>query len=342
MMELQTVLSDDSAEVDSDRLGVTDAWLERLYEGMVTARAVDTRSDALREAGEIRFYVASGGLEAVSVGGGMALEDGDWLFPSHRDVGMFLLRGGSVRAWFDQLFANRADLVKGRQIPGHASLPDGRFVSVSGRVGAQLPQAAGCALAIKTRHQRACALASFGEAAAASSGFSAAASIAARFRLPLVLLCRTRTSRSGAAIGRPASLAEQARVRGLSAARVDGSDALAVYRAVSEARHAAVEGGGTTLIEAVVTERAMFGDPDAGADDDCVDRLRRFLDHSGLWDAAREEALAARLHERIDEALQAARDEPAPAVESLFDDVYDSAPWPLQEQRERLFGRTGD
>lgn len=348
MSEIQAMLSGDVAAVDRESLALDDAELVRMYEAMSTTRAVDERSARLHAEGEIGFYIGSRGLEAVSVGAGFTLEAPDWLFPSHRDLGMYLLRGGSMRAWFDQLFGNASDLTKGRQLPGHPSLPAGRFVSVSGRVGPPIAQAAGCAMAIQLRRDNACVLASFGEAASSAADFHAAMSIAARFRVPAIFVCRSARRDAAAQVGGAAPVAARAKAYGVSAARVDGSDVLAVYRAVSEARGTATEGGGPTLIEAVLDEVALFGSggPAAGeppcADSDPVARLREYLEQCGSWDAAREEELGARLADRIDEAVVAARAEPKPAARSLFDDVYGELPWMLQEQRERLLPGDGD
>lgn len=348
MSEIQSMLSGDVAAVDRQSLALDDAELVRLYEAMVTTRAVDERSAWLHAEGEIGFYVASRGLEAVSVGAGFTLEAPDWLFPSHRDLGMYLLRGGSMRAWFDQLFGNASDLTKGRQLPGHPSLPAGRFVSVSGRVGAQISQAAGCAMAIKSRRDKACVLTSFGEAASSAADFHAAMGIAARFRVPAIFVCRSARRDAAAEVGGAAPVAARAKAYGVSAARVDGSDVLAVYRAASEARRTAIEGGGPSLIEAVLDEAALFGNgalaagTPPSADLDPVARLREYLEQCGSWDAARQEELGARLGDRIDEAVAAARAEAKPPARSLFDDVYGELPWMLQEQRARLLGGGGD
>jgi TPP-dependent pyruvate/acetoin dehydrogenase alpha subunit len=345
MSDIQRVLADGAEAVDYESFGLDEGRLQRLYEAMVTTRAVDERAARLHGDGEIGFYVASGGLEAIAVGAALALQTGDWLFPSHRDLGMYLTRGGSMRGWFDQAFGNAADAAKGRQLPGHGSLPDGRFVSVSGRVGAQVTHAVGCAMAIRSRADEICALASFGEAVAGGADYHAAVALAARFRAPVVFVCRTARRSPGAEVGAPASLAQRAAAHGLAAVRVDGSDALAVYRAVREARDTAVKGGGATLIETVVTEAALFGEGAAAAengDDDPVTRLREFLEHSGLWDPARQEQLTTDVRGRVADAVEAARSQGGVAMEALFDDVYAEVPWVLEEQRERLFGQGGD
>lgn len=347
MDDLQRVLSGDIAAVDADAVGLSDAQITRLYAAMLTARALDERSARLHEEGVIDFYVAARGIEAISAGAVSALGPQDWLFPSHRDVGMYLLRGGSMRSWFDQLFGNAADLTKGRQIPGHHSLPGGRFVSVSGRVGAQIVQAAGCAMAMMVRGDEACALASFGEATSAGADFHAGMNIAARFRAPVIFLCRSGVQTTAAEIGAVTSVASRAEAYGVRSVRVDGSDALAVFQAAREAHDAATQGGGPMLIEAVLESVAMLGDDADGAGErgiltDPVARLRDYLEQCGRWDAAREEEFANQLRDRLDEAVAGAGAEPQPPRESLFADVYEELPWMLQEQCEHLLEQEGD
>lgn len=339
MNEVQRVLSGDAAAVETEALGLDNAGLVRLYEAMAATRAVDREAARLHAGGEIGFYVGSTGLEAVSVASAFPLGTGDWVFPSHRDVGMYLLRGGSVRSWFDQLFGNTADLGKGRQLPGHHSLPRGRFVSVSGRVGAQLSQAAGCAMAMKRRGDEACVLTSFGEAICSGAEFHAALGVASRFRAPVVFVGRSERRDDGARVGSAASIAARAESYGVTASRVEGGDALAVYRAVREARENALRGGGPSLIEAVLDTAALFGDsaPPEGSSPSAADpltRLREFLEECGAWDGAHEEEMTGRLRARVEEAVSAARAEPRPRASSLFTDVYAALPWMLQEQRE--------
>ncbi len=338
MSEVQRVLSADAAEVETESVGLDDADLVRLYQAMAAARVVDRESVRLHEAGEIPFYVGSGGLEAVAAGAAFALQPGDWLFPSHRDLGMYLLRGGSMRSWFDQLFGNASDLTKGRQMPGHHSLPDGRFVSVSGRVGAQVLQAAGCALAIRGRRDDACVMTSFGEETCEGPDFHAGIHLAARFHLPIVFVCRSQMHALSARIGSTPAPAVRAESYGVASCRVDGADAPAVYRAVRQARESAA---GPTLVEAVCDVAALFGDGApregrASSPDDPVARLRDYLEQCGAWDTAREEAMATRLRERAHEAVAQARADPAQTVDSLFTDVYADLPWMLEEQGEFL------
>jgi TPP-dependent pyruvate/acetoin dehydrogenase alpha subunit len=340
MMKIEQILADDGgATVDVDALGMDEAQLNYLYEAMATTRVVDQQAAEMHAAGEVGFYVASRGLEAASVGAAACLQSGDWLFGSQRDLGMFLLRGGSMRAWFDQVLGNAADKTKGRQLPGYASLAEGAFVSVSGRVGTRLSQAVGCAMAMKADSEESCVMTSFG-ASGDTATLASALSLAARFRAPVILLCRTVHRAGGGTIGAAATLAEQAQAFGVRSVRVDGGDVLAVNRAVRSARDAAIDSGGATLVELVTAGTVLFDDGRSALApaDDPLARMRDFLEQSGLWDAARQDALDDRLRERVSAALAAARTEAAPAAVDMFDDVLAMDAWTLEEQRQRMFG----
>src|SRR5438093_1467848 len=87
---------------------------------------------------------------------------------------------------------------------------------------------------------------------------------------------------------------------------------------------------GTQLPQAVGAAMAarMKGDP--------IDLMRSRLQAWGLWSARDEDELRAKLLEEVNAAIAEAEKKPDPARESLFEDVYASMPWSLQEQRDEL------
>jgi TPP-dependent pyruvate/acetoin dehydrogenase alpha subunit len=332
------VLSDDleAVEAESPRLDGRD--LRTLYEAMVLARALDERCRKLHRNGSIGFYVPASGLEATSLGAAYSMAAGDWVFPSHRDPGMYLMRGGSVQSWIDQLYGNANDLLQGRQLPNHHSLPGGRFVSISGAVGTQIVHATGCGVAMRMRGDRRAVLVSFGDAAASQGGFHTGLNFAGVFGAPVVFLCQHRRGvpDSGQLPPRGESLAAKAVAYGFGGVRVDGTDVLAVIKVVSEARERAAEGAGPTLIESVL--------PAVGTGEDPLARLRSYLEPCGLWDAAWEDELTSHSRELLDSAVAKARATPGPASDSMIFDVYAEPPWMLQERREEPMqgGEPGD
>ena len=65
-------------------------------------------------------------------------------------------------------------------------------------------------------------------------------------------------------------------------------------------------------------------------------RLRRHLDHLGAWSDAKDEALEAEHNAEIGAAITEVEKHGPPARETIFDDVYATRPWHLEEQRAEL------
>jgi 2-oxoisovalerate dehydrogenase E1 component alpha subunit len=171
------------------------------------------------------------------------------------------------------------------------------------------------------------------------------------FKVPCVLLCRN----NGWAISVPVerqtaskTFAEKAAAYGIPGVRVDGNDVFAVVDVTRRARERGERGEGPTLIEAITYRmggHSTSDDPKAyraadelepWAERDPIDRVRDFLTRKNLWDAERQRALVEEIDARFREAVSIAERTPAPPLESMFEDVYATAPWHLVEQRQQL------
>jgi pyruvate dehydrogenase E1 component alpha subunit/2-oxoisovalerate dehydrogenase E1 component alpha subunit len=75
---------------------------------------------------------------------------------------------------------------------------------------------------------------------------------------------------------------------------------------------------------------------DAWMKRDPLNRLRRHLDHLGAWSEARETELERELNEEIGRAITVVESHGNPPRETLFDDVYATRPWHLDEERDEL------
>jgi 2-oxoisovalerate dehydrogenase E1 component alpha subunit len=93
--------------------------------------------------GKISFYMQSLGEEAISIAQGMALADGDMMFPSYRNQGLFILRGTSLVDLMCQCLSNTRDMCKGRQMPIMYHNKQANIFSVSGNLATQYPHAVG-------------------------------------------------------------------------------------------------------------------------------------------------------------------------------------------------------
>jgi 2-oxoisovalerate dehydrogenase E1 component alpha subunit len=194
-------------------------------------------------------------------------------------------------------------------------------VAPSGATGTQIQHAAGVALAMRLRGDEQVAVAIFGPDAVGQGAFHTGLADAVRHRVPAIFLCRTLGTEYP-------PVAERGEGYGLKTELVDGTDCLAVGNAVTTARALAIEGGGPTLIEAVV----------AGGEheQDAAGRLRAFVEYRGLWEAEREEAFVRRCQDRVLDALETAEGAGPATGEDVLQDVWAEQPWMLQEQAARL------
>src|SRR5690606_29860508 len=144
------------------------------------------------------------------------------------------------------------------------------------------------------------------------------------------------------------TFAIKGRAYGMPAIRVDGNDALAVYRAVSDAVALARQGGGPTFIECLtyrIGAHSTSDDPtryrseaevEAWRRKDPIARLRAHLVARELLTDAEDAAMESEIAAEIAAAIAEVEPAPPPARETIFDDVYAELPWHLREQREEL------
>src|SRR5579859_3068940 len=105
------------------------------------------------------------GQEAIPVGVGLLAEAEDALFPSHRDLALFLIRGVEPRRIFAQYMGRSGGLTRGRD--GNMHMGDLRLniVAIISAMAASVPVAAGAALAFKYKDTRQAAFCFFGDGA---------------------------------------------------------------------------------------------------------------------------------------------------------------------------------
>lgn len=119
------VVDQDGNIVDqSFKPDLSDEEVIKLYRHMLTISIMDpVMFDAQRQ-GRISFYMVSAGEEAISVGSASALDREDVVFCQYREQGIFAQRGFTLKDFMDQLFANKHDLGKGRNMPVHYGSKD--------------------------------------------------------------------------------------------------------------------------------------------------------------------------------------------------------------------------
>jgi 2-oxoisovalerate dehydrogenase E1 component alpha subunit len=347
---ISVLRSDGTLDPEHDP-GLSNADVISLYRSLVETRTLDERFVQLQRQGRIGFHVGSLGEEAAILGSAWAMRKQDWLFPCYREFGAALLRGLPFQKLVDNMFGNVNDTVKGRQMPCHYTCRAVGWASISSPVGTQITHAVGLAWAAKIRREDVASLVYFGDGATSSSDFHSGLNFAGVFKLPVVFLCRN----NGWAISVPVerqtatrTFAEKAVAYGIEGVRVDGNDVFAVVSATKRAIERGVRGEGPTLIEAITYRmggHSTSDDPnryresealEAWAARDPIERLRAWLTDQSLWSDEEERTLGVEIGERFRDAVAVAERTPPPPLESMFDDVYQTVPWHLAEQRAEL------
>ena len=331
--------------------------LRRMLRTMALTRAFDDRMYRGQRQGKTSFYMKCTGEEATSVASAFALADDDMVFPSYRQQGILIARGYPLTEMVNQIYSNRADKLKGRQLPIMYSSREHNFFTISGNLATQLPQAVGWAMASASKGDTRIATAWVGEGSSAEGDFHAAMMFATVYNAPVIVnLVNNQwaiSSFSGFAGAERTTFAARAIGYGMAGLRVDGNDALAVYAAARWAANRARANMGPTLIEhftyraeghstsddptqyrsAQEREEWPLGDP--------VMRLKRHLIALGEWSLEQHAAMDLELVEEVKVATKEAEKNGILGhglhhpFHTMFEDVFEELPWHLEEQADQ-------
>jgi acetoin:2,6-dichlorophenolindophenol oxidoreductase subunit alpha len=276
----------------------------------------------------------STGQEAVSAGACAALGPGDYVFTTHRGQAPQVARGLDPKRIMAELYCRRTGYNKGKSY--HVTDMSRGVVGMGGIVAAQVPVAAGMALAQKLRGTDRVSLAFFGDGAANEGAVHESANLAAMWTLPLVLLCENNgycITQPVAAAVRAASIAERAAGYGLPGVVIDGNDPLAVRDAVAGAVARARGGGGATLVEArtlrlgghLAHDPQSYRAPEeiaAGWERCPIKLFRARLLAEGVLTVEAYERMEAETEGEVAAAVEFARQSPFPEPHEAFEDLW--------------------
>jgi len=361
---LVRVLDDDGAAVGPWDPKLDADTLRKILRDMVTVRIFDDRMYRAQRQGKTSFYMKATGEEAIATATAAALDREDINFPTYRQQGLLVSRGYPLVEMMCQIYSNKGDKLRGRQLPIMYSSKEHGFFTISGNLGTQFPQAVGWAMASAIKGDSRIAVGWIGDGATAEGDFHAGMTFAAVYNAPAILCVVNNqwaiSSFSGIAGAEKATFAQRGVGYGLPSLRVDGNDVLAVYAAVRWAADRARSNLGATLIE-FFTYRAEghstsddptgyrpAGEAKAWPLGDPIERLKAHLLALGEWDEDRHETMRAECDAEVRAAQKEAEkmgvlpEQGRDNIESMFDDVYADVPWNLVEQRDQAVSEGRD
>jgi len=316
---------------------VSDEIKIKLLTMMMKTRATEERIVALYRQGKIVGGVYTGrGIEATTVGAALALEEQDFLFPIHRDLGAHLAKGQTVLNILLQYLGRGNSLTKGKDSGIHVSDSRLNIIGNVSHLGAMIPVAVGAGLGKRMLGESIVAMNFIGEGGSNIGDFHEGLNFAAVQKAPFVLIIENNQYAYSTPTHKGYTcekLSDRAIGYGIPGFQVDGNRAVEVYSVVKDAVERARHGQGPSLIECVTMR--MTGH---SAHDDAfyVDKkrleeferkdpifcLQRQLEKEGLVTPAALAAIEKALAEEIDAATETALASPLPEPEWAAMGVY--------------------
>ncbi len=276
------------------------------------------------------------GNEATSVGSAYALEEHDYLFPMHRDLGAHLVKGQSVRNIFLQQLGRGNSHSRGRDGTGHYADPSLRIYGNVSHLGAMIPVAVGVALAAKLRKEKSVVMNYIGDGGSNVGEFHEGLNMAAVMKLPFILIVEnnqyaysTPNRKQFAA----RSLSDRAPGYGIPGKTVDGTNVTQVYTVCAEAVERARKGEGPTLIECVTMRMQGHSASDDSSyvpkelleewkKKDPVERFEKSLVGDGILTDLALKQIETRISLAIEDGVRFAMNSSFPRAEDAAEGVF--------------------
>ncbi|MCY4019708.1 MAG: thiamine pyrophosphate-dependent dehydrogenase E1 component subunit alpha [Chloroflexi bacterium] len=288
--------------------------------------------------GFVHLYI---GEEAVAAGVCAALTDDDTIISTHRGHGHVIAKGGDLERMMAELFGKATGYCKGKGGSMHIADFEIGMLGAIGIVGGGMPIAVGAGLSAWYSDSDRVSVCFFGDGAANEGSFHESLNLASTLTLPVIFVCENNQyGEFTPALNAMniADIADRAAGYGIPGQVADGTDALEMYRVAKAAVERARSGAGPTLIEAKTHRRGSHAEGEeaflggqtyrsdaelaAAQAKDPLLLLHTYVSENDILPAAQLETLDAEISQSVAEAVDAARDSPAPGIDSLFEDLW--------------------
>ena len=235
-----------------DRKHLANDELVSIYRSLLLPRMIEEKMLILLRQGKISKWFSGIGQEAISVGCTLALQDDEWIFPLHRNLGVFTTRKMPLSKLFMQWQGNQEGYSKGRERSFHFGTREHHICGMISHLGPQLALADGAALAHKLKNEQKIALAFSGEGGTSEGDFHEALNVAAVWGLPVIFIIEN----NGYGLSTPTKeqyrcerLADRAKGYGMEGITIDGNNILSVLDTIKGVREYCINHQKPYLIE---------------------------------------------------------------------------------------------
>ena len=298
-----------------------------LFDQLLLPRMIEEKMMSQLRQGKISKWFSGMGQEAISVGVAAAMPEDKFIFPMHRNLGIFTTRKVPLDRLFAQFQGKDHGFTKGRDRSFHFGSREHHIVGMISHLGPQLGLADGVALAEKLDETGGCSFVFTGDGGASEGDFHEAINVAAVWQLPVIIGIENNAwglSTPSDQQFRCEHFTDKAVGYGIpeeDAIQVDGNDLFDVYHKVRDAVESLREKPRPIMLEfktfrmrgheeASGTKYYPEGLIDTWAEVDPVDRLKQHLMSEGTLDDTKEQALRAHHKATIEAGLKGAAAEP--------------------------------
>ncbi len=311
--------------------------LSEIYISMKTQRILEDRLLKMYKGGQLSGAVYPGiGQEASMAGIGAGMGPKDIFGGTHRDLGVQMMRGVSLKEIALNFYGKKEGPSKGRDGNSHFGIVDKGTLMVASPLPDSGPVAVGWALASKQDQSGIVAVANCGEGATATGAWHEAINMAAVLNLPIVFTVQNNQyaySTPNEVEFASTNVSDRASGYGIPSYIIDGNDIYSVMDAVHEACENARNGGGPTLLELVTFRHHGHAghDPADYVNDEVRsywmkrDPLLRFeesLVEEGFFQKEDFISLQEEIEILVKETLDWAKDEPDPEPSEEEEDIF--------------------
>ena len=207
-----------------------------IFSALIRPRMIEKKMLKLLRQGQISKWFSGIGQEAIAVGATLALEQDEYIFPLHRNLGVFTTRNIPLKKLFEQWKGSSNGFTKGRDRSFHFGTLDYHIIGMISHLGSMLSVADGVSLAHKLDGKQKVSLAFSGDGGTSEGEFHEAINLAAVWDLPVIFLIEN----NGYGLSTPSQdqfrcshIADKAIGYGIDSKIIDGNNVLEVFHEVS-------------------------------------------------------------------------------------------------------------